>query len=82
MLYCLWLGVVRNRDPLRIAVFVAALGVNVGEAVILSPGGIGLHIWILLALAAAPAGQLRPVVVATPRAGAASAPRRFPQVMR
>lgn len=74
----LWRRMAASRDPLRVAVFVGALGVNVGEAVILSPGGIGLHVWLLLALAATPAVEPRP------HAATAGIPRspRFPNVLR
>jgi hypothetical protein len=82
MIACLWGGAVRSRDPVRIAVFVAALGVNVGEAVILSPGGIGLHVWIILALASSPAGLRIPVAQAAVPVADRVALRRFPQVMR
>lgn len=50
----LWLcgrEVWRNEDLSWIAVFVACLFINIGEAVILSPGGIGLYIWMLIMLA-------------------------------
>lgn len=43
----------RSVDSRWIAAFSAALTVNIGEAVLLSPGGIGLHIWIFIAFAAA-----------------------------
>jgi hypothetical protein len=79
----LWLTAWRSRDPMRVALFVGALGVNVGEAVILSPGGIGLHVWILLALAS---GRVaRPARSSVPQpVGALPAARieRFPQLMR
>lgn len=55
-----WLIIVRlGRSTLRshdlrwFAVFLAAVLVNVGEAVLLSPGGIGLHVWIVMGLSAA-----------------------------
>jgi hypothetical protein len=77
----LWLGAWRSGDPLRIATFVSCVGVNVGEAIILSPGGIGLHIWVLMALAAA--GPQRTAAAAVPAARTASTvARRFPNVMR
>ena len=48
----------RNRDLRWIALFVACLGVNLGEAVILSPGGVnGAILWLLIGLAVAPARQ-------------------------
>lgn len=45
-----WLGrqVWRSDDLRSIAMFVAALGVNTGEAVILSPGGMGLLVWLII----------------------------------
>jgi hypothetical protein len=76
----LWLTVWRSREPQRIALFVGALAVNVGEAVILSPGGIGLHVWILLALAS---GRVaRPSRAAQPVASAPALLPRFPHLMR
>lgn len=50
----------RNLDLRWIAVFTAALLVNVGEAVILSPGGMGLHVWLMIGLAVVSARQNRP----------------------
>jgi O-antigen ligase len=49
-LLILWLGrsAWRARDLRWRALYVACLGVNVGECVLLSPGGIGLIIWLLL----------------------------------
>lgn len=38
----------RARHPI-VAMLVAALFVNLGEAILLSPGGMGLHIWLLIA---------------------------------
>jgi hypothetical protein len=43
----------RNIDLRLIATFWAALLVNLGEAVILSPGGIGLYVWLLISMSAA-----------------------------
>lgn len=45
--------VLKATDVRWIAVFFTSVTVNVGEAVLLSPGGIGLHIWLLISLAAA-----------------------------
>jgi O-antigen ligase len=45
----------RNEDPRWIAVFASCIAVNIGEAVILAPGGIGLIFWLLIGLAAASA---------------------------
>jgi hypothetical protein len=41
----------RNNDLRWRAMFVACLGMNIGECVFLSPGGIGMFDWILLGLA-------------------------------
>jgi hypothetical protein len=81
LVFSLWLGAWRSRDPLRIAAFVSCVGVNVGEAIILSPGGIGLHIWVLMALAAA--SPAKAALAASVRAPAMpTARQRFPNVMR
>jgi hypothetical protein len=45
----------RSGDPRRVALFGACVAVNLGEAVILAPGGIGMFVWILIGLATAPA---------------------------
>jgi hypothetical protein len=49
----LWLGrrAWRNSDLRWRAMFVACLGMNFGECVFLSPGGIGMFDWLLLGLA-------------------------------
>lgn len=49
----LWLSLRawRNTDLRWRAMYVACLGMNVGECVFLSPGGIGMFDWLLLALA-------------------------------
>jgi hypothetical protein len=63
----------RNTDLRWRAMFVACLGMNIGECVFLSPGGIGLFDWLLLGLAlngfrtAGAAATIRPAV---PDAGA------------
>jgi hypothetical protein len=41
----------RNTDLRWRAMFIACLGMNIGECVFLSPGGIGLFDWLLLGLA-------------------------------
>lgn len=41
----------RNTDLRWRAMFVACLGINVGECVFMSPGGIGIFDWLLLSLA-------------------------------
>jgi hypothetical protein len=43
--------------------FVTCLSVNLGEAVILSPGGIGIVVWLLIGLAIAPARHAKKRVV-------------------
>lgn len=78
----LWTTVWRSREPLRVAVFVGALAVNVGEAVILSPGGIGLHVWILIALAAGRVARPATAPAANRAVVPASPAVRFPQLMR
>ena len=39
-----------NMDPRWVAAFWTAVTVNLGEAVILAPGGIGLYIWIVIGI--------------------------------
>jgi hypothetical protein len=41
----------RNTDLRWRAMFIACLGINVGECVLMSPGGIGMFDWLLLGLA-------------------------------
>ena len=41
----------RNTDLRWRAMFVACLGINIGECVFMSPGGIGIFDWLLLSLA-------------------------------
>jgi hypothetical protein len=41
----------RNTDLRWRAMFIACLGINVGECVFMSPGGIGIFDWLLLSLA-------------------------------
>jgi len=47
-----WLGrqAWRSSDLRWIAMFVGALAVNLGEAVIMSPGGMGLVVWLVIGL--------------------------------
>jgi hypothetical protein len=47
----LWQRTWRNTDLRWRAMFVACLGINVGECVFMSPGGIGIFDWLLLSLA-------------------------------
>jgi hypothetical protein len=47
----LWQRTWRNTDLRWRAMFVACLGINVGECVFMSPGGIGILDWLLLSLA-------------------------------
>lgn len=55
----------RNTDLRWRAMFVACLGINVGECVFMSPGGIGIFDWLLLSLAmfSYRTTQPRPLVV-------------------
>ena len=52
-LVIVWLGryAWRNSDLRWRAMFVACLGINVGECVLVSPGGIGMFDWLLVGLA-------------------------------
>lgn len=54
-LMIVWLGryAWRNADLRWRAMYVACLGINVGECVFLSPGGIGMFDWLLVGLAIA-----------------------------
>lgn len=72
-LIIVWLGryAWRNADLRWRAMYVACLGINIGECVFLSPGGIGLFDWLLVGLAIAahratrvPAGLRRQEAVA------------------
>lgn len=51
----------RSGDPRMMALFGACIFINVGEAVIFAPGGIGLFLWVLLGLTAASARRRRSV---------------------
>lgn len=48
MLFTLGRNIWRNPDLRWLALFMGALFVNVGEAVLLAPGGIGLLIWLFI----------------------------------
>jgi hypothetical protein len=75
----------RGQDPLRMALFASALGVNAGEAVLLAPAGIGLHIWMVIAVACSLDGiRISRKVSAAPRVAIAppAGRMRFPNVMR
>lgn len=74
----------RNDDLSWIAVFVTALAINVGEAILLSPGGPGLHAWCLLAVAALlPSAALPRAARAAPvDAVRMPATLRFPNLLR
>jgi hypothetical protein len=73
----------RNNDLRPITVFVACLAVNVGESLLLAPGGVGVHIWCWIALSIAvsrlPGSRISAVaVIATDRVRE----RRFPNIVR
>lgn len=48
LIYTLVRGVWRRAPHAVVAMLIACLFVNLGEAVLLSPGGMGLHIWLLI----------------------------------
>jgi len=48
LIYVLVRGVWRRSSHALVAMLIACLFVNLGEAVLLSPGGMGLHIWLLI----------------------------------
>jgi hypothetical protein len=49
LIYALVSGVWRRAPHPVVAMLIACLFVNLGEAVLLSPGGFGLHVWLLIA---------------------------------
>ena len=51
MLFVLGRAVWKNQDLRWIALFTSCIAVNVGECILLSPGGIGLFDWLLIGLA-------------------------------
>ncbi|MCC6595923.1 MAG: hypothetical protein IT477_05400 [Rhodanobacteraceae bacterium] len=48
LVYSLVAGVWRRAPHAVVAMLIACLFVNLGEAILLSPGGYGLHIWLLI----------------------------------
>jgi hypothetical protein len=74
----------RNADPRWMAMFVACVATNVGEAIILAPGGIGLMEWLLTGLAVVSARLPSTALGPAPAASLppAPAPVRFPHLMR
>ena len=48
LLFTLVAGVWRRAPHAVVAMLIACLFVNLGEAILLSPGGFGLHIWLLI----------------------------------
>jgi hypothetical protein len=70
MLVTLGRSIWRNPDLRWLALFLACLFVNVGEAVLLAPGGIGLLIWLFIGRSLAmsqPQRRLRPSMSAAPQ---------------
>lgn len=59
----------RNTDLRWVAAFWAAIMVNLGEAVILAPGGLGLHVWLILGMCIA-SGKLAADTIMTNDAAA------------
>jgi hypothetical protein len=49
LIYALIAPVWRRAPHPIVAMLIACLFVNLGEAILLSPGGMGLHIWLLIA---------------------------------
>lgn len=74
IVWSLWRRTSRTLDPARMALLVGALAVNLGEALMLAPGGLGLHIWLVLALASSTPGAR----AALASAGAGSRPAPLP----
>ncbi|MCC7460961.1 MAG: hypothetical protein IT480_00725, partial [Gammaproteobacteria bacterium] len=48
LVYALVAPAWRRAPPTVVAMLIACLFVNLGEAILLSPGGMGLHIWLLI----------------------------------
>ena len=49
LVYVMVSGVWRKASHAVVAMLITCLFVNLGEAVLLSPGGMGLHVWLLMA---------------------------------
>lgn len=86
LIYSLVSSVWRRAPTAVVATLFAALFVNLGEAVLLSPGGMGLHIWLLIGwcLRAAQVSAAPVPAVAAPAAGEPQGgpPRRpFPNLL-
>jgi len=80
MLWACARDVWRNADLCWIAAFVTCLAVNIGEAVILSPGGIGLYLWVLIGLAITKAQTTMPHAEGM-EVSRADSPRHFQNLM-
>lgn len=76
LVYSLVAGVWRRAPHAVVAMLIACLFVNLGEAILLSPGGFGLHIWLLIGWCLR-AAQLS-TAPATTTAGAAAATTPVP----
>jgi hypothetical protein len=83
MMFYLAKEVHKNTDLRWIAAFWAAVMVNIGEAVILSPGGIGLYVWLVIGLCAS-SGRLNKTFAAIELPSSASEYEvaRYPNLMR
>ena len=74
--YVLAHSVWRRTSRPMVAILFTSLFVNFGEAILLSPGGMGLHVWLLIGLAAQSAAS-------SPASESRSAPRaRAPRLIR
>jgi hypothetical protein len=83
LIYALVAPVWRRAPHPIVAMLIACLFVNLGEAVLLSPGGMGLHIWLLIGwcvraaqVQSAPAGAAAAVAAAE-----APRPRPYPNLL-
>lgn len=86
LVYTLVAAVWRRAPHAVVAMLIACLFVNLGEAILLSPGGFGLHVWLLIGwcLRAAQVSAAPVPAVAAPGAGEPQGgpPRRpFPNLL-
>lgn len=78
LIYALVSGVWRRASHPIVAMLIACLFVNLGEAILLSPGGFGLHIWLLIAWCIRAAEVESSPALAENRPAPAARPRSSP----
>jgi hypothetical protein len=83
LVYSLVAGVWRRAPHAVVAMLIACLFVNLGEAILLSPGGFGLHVWLLIGwcLRAAQLDTAPAATVATPVPPGGPPRRPFPNLL-